>query len=140
MLRSLLFLSIFFICSCATTPKHERLVGIWKSNEEKTIASMLSLEGVTDNAKELFTNNFFGKLEVTFKRSKMKSFLSGEDFEGNDEYIDYQVMEIRPESITIRYFNKLLEDFESQKLTFEGNCYYVLVSKWKFKEYFCKQL
>jgi hypothetical protein len=124
---------------CANTSSSS-LVGKWQSNEEKTLASMGQTPGVTDKAKNLFEHNFFGRLINEYNGKTIKSYYrnTSENYEGMDDPTPYTVLEETNEYYLVSGYNKALEKNGATKLYKEGSCYYVFVSKWNFKEYFCR--
>ena len=116
------------------------LVGFWKSNEVKTLESMNQTKGVTEQAKNIFEKGFFGQLVIEYREKDYRSrFIKEEDnVEEFDEYIKYKILEETEKFILIESIDLLSNELETKKLFKENNCYYVLVSKWEFKEYFCK--
>ena len=132
----ILALSLF---GCSQKP-HKNLLGYWKSDEQKTLESMRVTPGVTDKAKELFENNFFGKLVVEYKEDTYRAkYVDEEDnLEEFYKYYPYKVIEVNEDYYLVESYSQLLGENEIKKIYKDGDCYYVLISKWSFREYFCR--
>jgi hypothetical protein len=55
--------------------KHHYLFGVWKSNEEMTLDSMNKAEGLTEKARELLENDFFGILLLNIARKRPEQLM-----------------------------------------------------------------
>jgi hypothetical protein len=120
---------------------HQELLGFWKSNEEKTLASMHATPGVTKKAKEMFENNVFGKRVVEYKIDTYRARYENEEdnSEALNRYYTYRVLEKGENYLILEYRIPLVKNNLRRKTIFmDGNCYYELVSRWNFKEFFCR--
>ena len=117
------------------------LLGIWKSNEAMTLESMNKTAGVTQKAKKLFSNEFFGKLILDFRSDhELKSFIPGEtdDLEEFNKYGPFEILATNSEYIELKQYSEILNESMTQKYYFNEECLYVYISKWRFREYFCR--
>jgi len=135
-----LFVLLFLLGITGAHAEENMLIGLWKSDEIKTLNSMNETEGVTSEATKIFENDFFGQLIIEYREKDFRSrFIKAEDHhEVLDEYIEYQIVEETNEYLLVESIDMLLNEQNPKKLFKDGNCYYVLVSKWEFKEYFCR--
>ncbi|WP_223669570.1 hypothetical protein [Kangiella shandongensis] len=122
------------LAAYAETPS--RLIGTWKSNEALTLKSMESTKGIPEKSREFFRNDFFGKLVVEVKRENFSSYFAGKAVESNTKY---EAKKIDDNNFIIKSYDEITQDYTELKITFIEDCYYTLVSKWQFREYFCKQ-
>lgn len=107
------------------------LEGHWRSNEEKTLASFRQAKDATQKQRELFENDFFGKLYMHIECKKFTSVM--------DDWIEtskYDLVSSSSKSVTIRY-NSELEGEVVREAIIEGDCYSLEVNGGQFKEYFC---
>jgi hypothetical protein len=127
------------LIGCSQIP-HKDLLGYWKSNELKTLTSMRSTPGVPEKSKEVWGNNIFGKLVVEYKENTYRSKfeLEEDNIEEFYQYYPYKVLEKGTNYYLLESQHQLFDETETKTIYMDGNCYYVLVSKWKFREYFCK--
>jgi hypothetical protein len=111
------------------------LMGKWKSNEAKTLASMHATGKVTEQQRSLFENHYFGKLTVTITCSEMTS-----TYAGDSDTFAYTYVKQDGHHITIQPHDEENDKEVERELTLEqnGQCYSVPVSNLGFKEYFCK--
>jgi hypothetical protein len=116
------------------------LIGVWKSDEQKTLASMNQTTGVTKRAKEVFENDFFGRLNIEYRKDEWRSYFDGEEdgIDGNEIFLPYTLVEETDKEFIIEYYDEINEEKVTQILRREGDCYWLPVSRWQFREYFCK--
>ena len=137
MLRLVALAVILMLNGCGgKVVPHSTLLGKWKSNEKLTLESMNGVEGVTKKAREVFENNFFGHLVVEYKEKEYRSINDKDNIESS--FVPYEVLEVTDRYIRIREWSDLLKENEESTLYFEGDCYYVITSKFNFREYFCR--
>lgn len=139
-MRLTTFLTIALtLVGCSPIP-HEDLLGYWKSNEPKTLESMRATPGITEKAKELFEKDFFGKLVIEYKADTYRAKFEREEdnIEEFDQYYPYKILKKGEGYYLVESYSQHLEENETKKIYMDGNCYYVLVSKWNFREYFCR--
>jgi len=133
---------VFAIClllsgvltACDSEPSNT-LLGAWKSNAEKSLASMRSHKEIPKETRAYFENNFFGRLTLIYKDTTYSAVLEGEEGIRPDDY-PYRVIEETPDYWLIE--NELLGAKFKKKLYKDGDCYYELTSEWHFREYFCR--
>ena len=112
------------------------LIGTWKSNEELTLKSMNSTAGVTEEAKLIFSKGFFGSLIQIYTTQKGVSYLL-EEKSGTAENMKFSEINLGENSVTLTYYSKIFEEEINTTLYRDESCFYILVSKWRFREYFC---
>ncbi|MDQ7001586.1 MAG: hypothetical protein Q9N02_02715, partial [Ghiorsea sp.] len=76
-LISLSLCAAFFLGGCDDKPANT-LVGSWKSDKSKTLASMHGMKGIPDESKTYFEKNFFGRLTITYTEKTYSAVLEGE--------------------------------------------------------------
>jgi len=131
----LLGASILFGCEQQAV-SHRAIVGTWKSNAERTLESMNSVEGVTPKAREYLEKDFFGHLVNEIREHDSRSFDARGGFDSG--YEPYEVLEVTDKYIRAKQWSSLLQEFQERTLYIENECYYVLITKFQFREYFCK--
>lgn len=135
---TVILISSLALSACDDRPvAHHIILGKWKSNAELTLQSMNSAEGVTPKAKTIFEDDFFGHLEVEWKEKESRAINVRDDYDSG--YEPYEVVEITEEYIKVKEWSDILQQHDEYTLHFEGNCYYIITSKFEFREYFCKQ-
>ena len=134
------FIFILLLLASCSGVKPNTLIGTWQSNEKMTLQSMHEIPEVSEKAKVLFEHDFFGKLINEYGPKNSKSYYknSSENYEGIDKPSPYKIIEETNEYYIISNYNNALNKYETLTLFKEGSCYYVLVTKWKFREYFCR--
>jgi hypothetical protein len=115
---------------------HKAILGKWKSNAELTLKSMNSVEGVTPKARELFESDFFGNLVIEIQEDESRATDLKENVDFGFEA--YEVLEVTEKFIRVNDWSEILQEYQERVMYLEGECYYVLTTKWKFREYFCR--
>ncbi len=135
-----IFLILLAIFSSLSSAEEFSLIGTWKSDEKKTLNSMNAIAGVTPKARALLEDQFFGKFLVNYSQGEYRYYIPGEtdDLEAFNKYYPYKVIGKYSEYIEIESFNSLFDEYEIVRLHLENDCYYIYVTKWNFKEYFCR--
>jgi len=138
----LIFIGIVLaIIGCTNSENNKsELVGVWKSNAEKTLASMRSTDGITKKAKNLFENDFFGHLVAEYRKNDGRVYFDKDEENTVDmkEFSPYELLEENKDKFVFKYYDQLEQTEKVVTLLREGDCYYMLVSKWNFREYMCK--
>jgi len=85
----------------------ERLFGTWRSDKERTLAHWQFKDGIDPKAKETIAG-WFGRLTLTFSRSKVITFFEGSRFESR-----YRVLARTDNSATVEYVNEGRAEIET---------------------------
>ena len=92
---------------------------------------------VSQKARKIIENNFFGRLVQIFRKSDSTSYFIDEEPE-RLKYEAYEKVSVKGDTITLVDFNDTLGMME-HTIYRDGRCFYMLVSRWDFKEYFCPE-
>ena len=128
-------LSVLLGCQ-AQYQSDEYLVGKWKSNEKLTLESMNRVEGVTLEARELFENDFFGNAVVEYKEDVFR--ITDKKLDYVSDFEPYEILEATSTKIRLKSWNSVFEEYQEWDLFLNGDCYYIIVSKFEFREYYCR--
>ncbi len=111
------------------------MLGRWKSNEELTLADMARHPEVTEKARVLFSNHFFGRLvNVNGPRHQADYFI--EDKDKPIEFVPIHVAESTEDSAVIEVESEALGHAIRTSWFCENGLIYALTSRWNFREYF----
>lgn len=77
-------------------------------------------------------------MEYKVDTYRAKYELEEDNIEEFYKYYSYKVPEKGEDYFLVESYSHLLEEKETKKIRLDGDCYYVLVSKWNFREYFCR--
>lgn len=133
-MRYIFYLSALLFCIDASAYEVSDLMGTWKSNEKKTLNSMESVSEIPEKTREFFQNDFFGKLVVVVKKGESAVYFF-DDKPETLEFMKHRIDKVSDSVFKVKYEN---ENGLGSEIHLEGQCYTVVVSKWKFKEYFCR--
>jgi hypothetical protein len=117
------------------------LVGKWKSDAEKTLASLENDIDVTTEARKYFKNGFFGRLIVEYTPTKACTFFIDDkgEYEGFQEFHSYEILEETEKYLIVKSYDDIFKtDVVSQYYKDGNNCYYLSVGKHQFSEYMCR--
>jgi hypothetical protein len=117
---------------CAEMPKC--FLGRWKSNEVKTLADMRLHGDISEKARKLFEEKFFGRLVMIVGPRRSFSYFTDMQTSSEIEFEDNDVVEAGDSYVVLRY--KISNIPITTKWFCEGNEIYALVSRWEFREYF----
>jgi hypothetical protein len=109
-------------------------LGLWKSDATLTLEDMRKHPEITEKARSLFENNFFGHLVVIYGSRSSASYFEDREDRQSLTFEPYDVVERGPDWMLLsREFSGTKV---KSKLFCEGSKIYALVSKWEFREYF----
>lgn len=136
MKRTLLALLAVFSCGSAMAAPSVPacMLGRWRSDEGLTLADMRRHPEVTQKARALFENQFFGKLVIVFGRRLSGHYLEPHQGPTDIVFEPTSVISSTNSSAVLRStaLGIVLED----EFHCEGGKLWVHVSRWKFREYF----
>ena len=150
MRKILILIFLLSLCSCTTMNKSE-LIGVWKSNEAKTLLSLYAIKSIPQKVIELSKDDLFGHLIVEYKGKELRSYFDNceEKYCDSEECIEtvcteskkyklYKILEENDRYFKISYFDEFEKKTVEKLLYREGQCYYVFTTKYNIKEYFCR--
>lgn len=112
-------------------------VGTWQSNEELTLRSMEATQGIPEETRAFFRNGFFGRLIVVSRINESAVYFVDEKPK-DLEFHRHVIHKVSNNQFRVEYPEEEVSADSTGIMTLEGNCYYLEVSKWEFKEYFCR--
>lgn len=139
LLTIILVIILFSGCSNIRNYRGE-LIGVWKSDAKKTLASMESASGINDKAKKIFVDDFFGHLIVEYRKHDVRAYFDNIDdtIEEMLEFYPYKLLEADDSKFVVERYDLLEQKNKVITLYRDGDCYFIEVSGMGFYEYFCK--
>lgn len=134
-------LLIFALSACVQSLQpHNELIGVWKSDAEKTLQSMRSVEGIPEKSKQLLENNLFGHLVVEYREHEARSYFDADEHKATamKAFYPYRLTEASKDAFVVHYYDETEGKYLTKTLRREGDCYFMPVTKWNFHEYFCR--
>src|ERR1700749_1742930 len=101
-----------------------RLLGTWRSDAVATLADMDSHPEISEKTRQVFRNDIFGNRTVTYTPTEYFS-----EFKTLKQRVPYIVKKSTIEYIDIEYFDALAKSKMIQRIFFDGDRTYCLVSK-----------
>jgi hypothetical protein len=118
-------------------PMPESFLGRWQSNEALTLADMRKHPEVSEKARAVFEAKFFGRLVQVIRERDFATYWVDEK-PAQLAFQTYVSVTINArDSVTVVVRDEFNE-FNKRTLYLEGQCFYALVTKWRFREYFCR--
>ena len=115
------------------------LIGIWKSNSEMTLASLNAVESISEESREYLKQNVFGLLTREFTPTALRTYFGHvKENESANQFQPYRILASTDTRVQLEHTDPLTGNVVESVFYFEGNCYYELVSKWQYREYFCR--
>lgn len=139
MKNALMAVVLFILWGCASQEDSE-LIGVWQSNKLKTLQSMEAVSGIDPKAKALFEGDFFGLMIVEFRQGEWRTYFEDENLNagGTAHFTPYQLIAETKEFFVLQELDESIGKTIETKLLREGDCYYLIIARWGFREYFCK--
>lgn len=136
-MKGILFLALLISSSATLAEDAPFYVGVWQSNEAKTLESMSAVKEMPEKARVFLRTDFFGRLVNVVREESFATYFVGQKPE-ELEFVPYTIDVVNENMIRTTYYDENIESDVSQVLTFEDDCYFVFITKWEFKEYFCR--
>lgn len=138
-LRLALLLSCLALFGCRENHHEldELILGRWKSNQELTLQT-LQYPAEAQPEMIMKVQALFGRMVITYTRSKASALTPAteESPEWHEEVV-YEVIERSDNSITLRFFDKITQDYKAEILHFEGpDRYWINLQQLNGREYF----
>ena len=86
---------------------------------------------IPEKAREVFKNDLFGNRTVTYTPTEYFS-----EFKALKRRVPYIIKKSTEEYVDIEYYDDLFKSKQTQRIYFDGNRTYCLVSKFNFREYY----
>ena len=137
-MKQTLSILMFILSTQSIADERPFYVGTWQSDEDKTLASMDEIHDIPEKTKRFLSDDFFGKLVNVVREDSLATYFIDEK---PDKLVfqPYEVEMLNSNTIRATYYDEFTNSTVSKILTFEGNCYSLPVSKWNFREYFCRE-
>ncbi len=92
---------------------------------------------IPEKSQKFFENHFFGRLISIIEKDRSASYFI-EDQGKPLKFEPYTVTETGANYIKIQETNPTTGEKKETQYFIEGNCFYAYITKWQFREYFCK--
>jgi hypothetical protein len=132
-----IFAVSLFLHGCEYPPvAHSAIVGKWKSNEQLTLRSVATVQGMTAQSRRILANDFFGHIETDIGEAQSRTINQRDDYDSGSE--PYEVLEVTDNYVRIKAWSNFFQDYDERVLYLEGNCYYEIFKQFGFRQYFCR--
>jgi len=131
--------AIFGACltGCANlAPEENELVGLWKSDAEKTLESMRLADGLSEKARRFFEDDFFGHLIAEYRENEARMYFDADSEDA--QFCPYRLMEQNDRVFVIEHDEPAKGSGSVTTLIRDGDCYSIEVWNLGFREYFCR--
>ncbi len=126
---------VFADASSTVSSNGHSLIGKWKSNAELTVQSLNQIEGISEQSLKYLKQNVLGRLTVEFTNTTTRSYFG--QAKSDDKFSPYKVLQQTDGFSKIEHTDPLTGKIIISPLYWQNDCYYELVSKWQYKEFFC---
>ncbi len=121
-------------CGCAAT-EQRALVGVWKSDAPRTVASMRATPGIPEDIRHALEADYYGHLVLEYRAGTVRAYFDNRDYDSGRR--PYRVLSADDERVVTSEWNELLGTFEESTAYRDGECIFGLAENWAFREYFC---
>jgi len=111
-------------------------VGTYQSNEKLTLKSMRKTKGIPQKMRDNMEHDYYGKLINELREHSFTTYFVGQK-PANPMYVDAK-FNVTGKKVTIKYYHAKLKTEVAREITFDGDCYWINVQDWHYKEYFCR--
>ena len=129
-----ILLTCLLVMSCGDT-KECRLCGTWKSDSVRTLDEMKSSTLLTEKQRELFLNDFFGKLTVELTPEMGRAYFPDQQ-PSEVPWERWEVVAEEGQKMTIK--SEIEGQWKEYQIYLQGNCYRVEQPHLGFGEWFCR--
>lgn len=131
-----ILISLAIIVALSSCAREEcELCGHWRSNAERTLSEMEKSPLLSDKQRQLFRNDFYGRLIVETRKADSRAYFPDQAAESVD-WSPWQVVSHSGNSMTIR--ESIDGETVLRSITLDGDCYRVDQPNLGFGEWFCK--
>jgi hypothetical protein len=127
-------LAIGAMFGCAAGPERS-IVGVWRSDAARTLASMQSTPGIPDDVRATLADDYYGHLVIEYRAATVRARFDNSDYDSGER--PYRVAESTPEYVVTEEWNEILREFETSTTYFDGECIYAVAAQYAFREYYC---
>jgi hypothetical protein len=125
---------VVVLSGCASQPR-PTLLGTWKSDVERTLASMRATPGIPDATRAALADDYYGHLIVEYRKKTMRAHFDDRKYDSG--YQPYRVVETAPGYVVTDDWNEVVGEFQRTTTYFDAECIYGLAPEYGFREYFC---
>lgn len=133
------YIAIFIACllaSCTNT-NTTFLEGHWRSNKELTLKNIKDNDKLSNHQRE-YLHQELRKLTLVFKDKKNAIYFSDDHNESDEiEWGEFSIISSNKQGFSISITNSVVKN-KIFTYVWSGNCFYLDVIEWGYREYFCK--
>jgi hypothetical protein len=127
-------LALTWVAACAP-PEAGGIVGVWKSDAERTLASMRATPGIPEERRRELESDYYGHLVLEYDADTVRAHFDNEDYDSGRR--PYRVVTADAERIVTSEWNELTQEFEETVAYRDGDCIYALAAEFHYREYYC---
>ncbi|HLF11643.1 MAG TPA: hypothetical protein VJA26_10540 [Gammaproteobacteria bacterium] len=116
-------------------PEHRAIIGTWKSDAARTLASMREVVDVPQQVRAAFENDYHGHLVVEYRADTVRAYFDDGNYDSG--YQPYEVVEVTDDYVVTREWNEVLAQFSDSTTYLDGECIYGVSAEYQYREYFC---
>ena len=101
----------------------KRLLGTWRSDRRRTLKDWIWRRGWPARKRKKLAS-IFGHLTLRYTRARLYS-----DYRGHKEIEKYEILAADSDSVAIRRWDSLLEEWRIRHIHFEGDRYWISIGR-----------
>jgi hypothetical protein len=133
--RAFAVLGIVCIGACAA-PESDGIVGVWKSDAERTLDSMRATPGIPADRRRALEADYYGHLVLDYDADTVRAYFDNGNYDSGRR--PYRVVSADSKRVITSEWNELTRDFEESVAYRDGDCIYALAAEFEYREYYCR--
>jgi hypothetical protein len=133
--RALALAALAIACLGACAAPRSGIVGVWKSDAERTLESMRATPGIPDERRRALESDYYGHLVLEYDADTVRAHFDNEDYDSGRR--PYRVVSADSKRIVTSEWNELTQEFEESVAYRDGDCIYALAAEFEYREYYC---
>jgi hypothetical protein len=122
-------------CASDDETHHAAIIGTWKSDAARTIDAMDEVDGIAQEVRAAFADDYFGHLVIEYRVDTVRAYFDNSEYDSG--YQPYDVVEVGDDYVVTREFNEVLGVYEESTTYIDPPCIYGISSSYGFREYYC---
>ena len=127
-------LALSWVAACTATDS-DALVGVWKSDAERTLDSMRATAGIPDERRRALESDYYGHLVLEYRADTVRAYFDDDDYDSGRR--PYRIVSADSERIVTSEWNERLGEFEESVAYRDGDCIYAIAADFGYREYYC---
>jgi len=123
-------------CSACAAAHRNALLGVWRSDAERTLVSMRATAGIPEERRRALADDYYGHLTLEYAADTVRARFDDGAYDSGER--PYRIVDAARDRVVTDEWNELLRQFERTTTYLDGDCIYGLAAEYGYREYFCR--